>query len=70
MISDIPSGAEDEEVDERCTRCLGFCSEDTEDRRVDMVLGDTSNIDELLESILVRHVTKWNNDRLSDHRCA
>ena len=53
---DIPTTLEDRKVCERDTRCLRPCSQDREDRRVKVVLGNTAHDDEGVCVILVRNI--------------
>lgn len=61
MTSDVPAREEDQEVGKWNSRGLRFGREDAEDRRVDVIPGDTSNADKFLHSILVWDVADKSN---------
>lgn len=51
--SNVPTGREDQKVGEGSIKVAGFGSEDTENRRVDVVDGDGSDVDELGQVVFV-----------------
>ena len=56
MTRNVPSRAEDQKVCERRSRIPGWGCENTEDRGVDVIHGNGSNIDEFGQVVFVRHI--------------
>ena len=58
--SDIPSRTENQEISQWDTGLLGFRCQNAEDRRVNMILGDTSNVGKFLQRIFIGDVAnEW-----------
>lgn len=52
----VPSRAEHKEIGERNLGLFGLGGQDAEDRGIDVVLGDATNMGEFLHGVLVGHI--------------
>lgn len=54
--SNIPSRAENQEIGKGDSRALRWGGEHAEDRRIDVIFGDTADVGEFFQRVLIRDV--------------